>query len=155
MPCGQWDCFKAPDFLGMSTPGWICHSQPRSCCCHSCQRLSSLSLWNQSAVAADELSELVKTQLAVVHFSTQALDKDMTWEADNVTLLAQPLMFTPTDPQLRVPPFIVVGDSQAHSLMNANTSSATAALGTAKASKMCTGRRLTNCRHAHEGIVNL
>ena len=131
------------------------------------------------SAAAEDLRELVRSRITVANSSATALDKDVTWEADNVTLafsdrirtftwlverastVALPIartcigllqMLTPDREALAL---VVEGDMEARSLVMANASTGSAQIDAARSSKMYSGGRLTTFRHSYEAVCNL
>ena len=140
--------------------------------------MSYLSLPLGSA-AADDLKELVRTALVTANAATNCLEKDVTWEAECVTLafsdrvrttawVVDKLVSTPlptAQNQLGLLQFLTPdrdalaliseNDNSARQLVMANTTSSTAILDASKSSKMYCGGRLTSFRNAYESFCNL
>ena len=131
------------------------------------------------AAAADDLKEIVRNRTLAVARSLLASDRDVTFEADLITLawsdrirsfswLAERFTFiqkkgfqdrlglvhflTPDRSGLST---LVEGDSQAKTITLANSSDSTAQLDASKASKMYTSGRCSTFRDVIEAVTNL
>ena len=140
------------------------------------QNYLALSL---GSAAADDLKELVRTALVTANAATNCLDKDVTWEAECVTLafsdrvrtatwVVDKLVSTPlplAQTQLCLLHFLTPdrdalasvseNDNTARQLVMANTTSSTAILDASKSSKLYSGGRLTTFRNSYESFCNL
>jgi hypothetical protein len=131
-----------------------------------------------SAVAGDDLRELVKSRLSIANGSHISIDKDTTLESDNITLafsdrvrtfgfLSEKLILTShvgakgllgllqlLTPERDALAAVAEGDQEAATLLMSNSTSGSAQLDASKASRLyCTGR-LTTFRHSYEAVCN-
>lgn len=130
------------------------------------------------AAAADDLRELVRQKLTIANASGQSWDKDVTLEADNITLAFSDRIrtFAWLTDSLRISSWtaaqnslglvqfltpdrdglaaVANGDSQVKSLVMANTTSSSAQLDASKSSKMYCAGRLSTFRHSYEAVCN-
>jgi len=134
---------------------------------------------SSSATAGEDLKELVKSCLTLTGSSRAALDKDVTLEAENITLsfsdrvrtftwLVEKLVSTSLPsarsvlgllqfltPDREALGIVAQGDQEAVTLLMSNSTSSTAQLDASKASKLYSTGRLETFRHCYEAIVNL
>jgi hypothetical protein len=134
---------------------------------------------SSSAVAGDDLKELVKSRLYLANASTICLDKDVTLEPENVTLafsdrlrtcswLVEKLVSTSVEgarsvlgllqfltPDREALALVAEGDNEAKTLLMSNSSNSTAQLDASKASKLYCSGRLSTFRHSYEAFCNL
>jgi hypothetical protein len=132
-----------------------------------------------SATAADDLKELVRSRLAVANGSDYSIDKDVTLEAENITLAFSDRLRTFTwlseklanssaagarsslglmqflTPDREALALVAEGDREAATLLMSNSSNSSAQLDASKSSKLYTGGRLTTFRHTYEAFCNL
>jgi hypothetical protein len=133
---------------------------------------------SSSAVAGDDLRELVKSRLVLANSSQSSIDKDTTLEAENITLafsdrvrtfgfLSEKLVCTSQagakttlgllqflTPDRDALAAVVEGDQEAAALLMSNSTSSTAQLDASKASKLYCAGRLTTFRHSYEAVCN-
>jgi hypothetical protein len=134
---------------------------------------------NSSAIAAQDLQELVKSKLRIANASRAAIDKDVTLESANITVafsdrirtyawldekmviaedthakskLGMLQFLTPDRAGLAV---VVDSDRDAATLLMSNSSSSTAQLDASKSSKLYCGGHLRTFRHSYEAVCNL
>jgi hypothetical protein len=131
-----------------------------------------------NAAAGEDLRELIKSRLSLANALDTSLDRDVTLEAENITLafsdrmrvfgfLSEKLintthlgakgalgllhLLTPDRVALAA---VLEGEQEAAALLMSNSSSSTAQLDASKASKLYCLGRLTTFRHSYEAICN-
>ena len=131
------------------------------------------------SAAAEDLRELVRSRITVANGAETALEKDVTLEADNITLAFSDRIRTFTwlverassvslpiarsclglihflTPDREALALVVESDLEARSLVMANASTGSIQVDAAKSSKLYSGGRLTTFRHSYEAICNL
>jgi hypothetical protein len=131
-----------------------------------------------NASAGEELRELIKSRLSVANALETSLDRDVTLEAENITLafsdrmrifgfLSEKLINTThigakgslgllhlLTPDRSALAAVLEGEQEAAALLMSNSSSSTAQLDASKASKLYCLGRLTTFRHSYEAICN-
>ena len=134
---------------------------------------------SSSAIAADDLKELVKSRLTLANASSVCLDKDATLEPENVTLalsnlvrtfgfLSEKLVSTSyigaqsslnlihfLTPEREALALVAESDREATTLLMSNSTSSTAQLDASRASKLYCSGRLTTFRSTYEAFCNL